>query len=249
MDKRTAQRQAEERAIRTKMAELHQELDALQARLQALDRTEDQPPRSRQVHLAFRLGAAPPREAPEPAPVITLPSVPRKPMDPLERLAQAARGTFFFVPRPDEGPNPPVALWLRTDARPSAERAAPDLEFRAAVFTGQESGVVLVVVLMRLGPEEPENLYEAWLDASEEETAGVLKALVAQEALEVRFYGDDCCLEQVLQVPNPLQALADRARKLITGVRPWSADAFHAARTAVFQQYPTVRALWRALKA
>jgi len=250
MDKRTAQRQAEERAIRTKMAELHQELDALQARLQALDRAEDRPPRLQQVRLAFQLGASPPREAPAPAAVLTIPSVPRKPMAPLERLAQAARGTFFFAPGPDEGPDPPVALWLRADARPGAERAAaPDLEFRAAVFTGPQSGVVLVVVLIRLGPEEPESLYEAWLDASEEATAGVLKALAAQEALEVRLYGDDCRLEQVLQVANPLQALADRAREMTTGARPWSADAFHAARTAVFRQYPTVRALWRALKA
>jgi hypothetical protein len=250
MDKRTAQRQAEERAIRTKMAELHQELDALQVRLQALGRPGDQPASPRQVHLAFRLGASPPREAPEPAPVITLPSVPREPMDPLERLAQAARGTFFFAPGPGEEPDPPVSLWLRADARPGAERAAaPDMEFRAAVFTGRESGVVLVVVLMRLGPEEPENLHEAWLDASEEETAGVLKALVTQEALAVRLYGDGCRLGQVVQVPNPLQALAARARQLSTGVRPWSADAFHALRTAVFQQYPTVRVLWRALKA
>jgi hypothetical protein len=250
MDNRTGQWQAEERAIRTRMAELHQELDALQARLQALGRSEDQLPQSRQVHLAFRLGAAPPHEPPAPAPVTIIPSVPHKPLDPLERLAQAARGTFFFAPTLDAGPNPPAAVWLRADARQIADHTAtPDTEFRAAVFNGQKSGMVLVAVLMRLGPEEPESLYEAWLDASEDATAGLLKALAAQDALEVRLHGEDCRLEQVVQVPNPLQAFAARAGQLITVRRPWSADAFHEARTAVFKQYPTARALWRALKA
>jgi hypothetical protein len=249
MEERDVQRQAEEGAIRARMAELHQELDALQARLQALGRTEGQPP-PRPVHLAFRLGASPPREPPAAAPVPTPLSVPHKPPEPLERLAQAARGTFFFAPTPDGGPDPPVALWLRADARQSTDRgAASATEFRAAVFTSQESGVVLVVVLLRLGPEESEDLYEAWLDVSEEGTAGVLEALAAQEALAIRLHDEEGRLERVVEVPNPLRGLAARARQLSTGRRPWSADAFHAARTAVFRQYPTARALWRALKA
>jgi hypothetical protein len=184
------------------------------------------------------------------APVITIPSVSKKPMDPLERLAQAARGTFFFAPKQDEGPDRPVALWLRTDAGQFAGfGAAPDVEFRAAVFTGQDSGVVLVAVLVRLGPEEPENLYEAWIDASDEDTGGVLEALAAQDVLEMRLYGDECRLGRVLQVPNQLQGLAARARELIAGMPPCSADTFYQARTALYKQYPTVRALWRALKA
>jgi len=78
VEERAAQRQAEEGAIRARMAELHQELDVLQARLQALGRTEGQPP-PRPVHLAFRLGASPPGEPPVAAPA-----------PPPERAAQAA---------------------------------------------------------------------------------------------------------------------------------------------------------------
>ena len=247
MARRTTQQETEENAIRTRMAELQQELNTLQARLQALARAREQPPQ-RHVRIAFQLGASPPREPSESAPVTTIPSAVKKPMDPLERVAQSSRGTFFFAPK-EEGVNQPVALWLRTDPALIAELgAAPDMEFRGAVFTGPESGVVLVAVLLRLGPEEAEDLYEAWIDASEEDTRGVLEALAEQEVLEIRLYGDECRLERVLQIANQLQALAARARKLIVGKRPWSADSFHEARTALYKQYPTVRALWRALR-
>ncbi len=240
--------QAEEHTLRARVAELRQELDALQARLQALTRASEPSPRSRHLHVAFRLGAAP-QECAVSAPVIRPGGVPpHKPVSPRERLSRSARGTFFFAPTHEEGEGA-VALWVHSDSE-QIDRlgTAPEVEFRAAVFTDPEGRVALVVVLVRLGPEEPENLFESWLDEASEATGGVLEALAEQESLEARLHGDDCRLERVLQVVNPLRAFAAEARRTLRGLRPWSADASHDARRAVYQQHPTTRSLWRALK-
>jgi hypothetical protein len=248
MDGKTTPLEAEERALRARIEELRQELDVFEARLHAIAH-ERESPRSRQVRVAVRLGASPAQPPVVSGPLIPSSVVPpHKPVSVLERLAQSARGTFFFAPRQDEADRS-VALWVRSDSEQSARLgASPDVEFRAAVFTGHERGVALVVVLVRLGPEEPENLFEGWLDEASEATGGVLEALAEQESLDIRLHGDDCRLERVLRVPNPLRAFAAEARRALRALPPWSADASHDARAAVYQQHPTTRSLWRALK-
>ncbi|MCC6420799.1 MAG: hypothetical protein IT429_21400 [Gemmataceae bacterium] len=243
-------RAAEMRAIQVRMEELRRELDTLEARLTAVAHGGAAPPPPRQLHMAFRLGPAT-HEPPLSVSVAGSPGAARKPpTHPQDRLAQSARGTFFFAPAGGEGTGRPVALWLRTTSRQiAALGTAPDVEFRAAILSGHEWGAVVVVALVRLGPEEPENIYEALLDASDEETRGELEALAGQETLDLRLHGDDGQLERTLHVPNALRPLAAEAARMSSAMRPGSPDPFHAARAAVYQQYPTPRALWRAFKA
>jgi hypothetical protein len=142
-------------------------------------------------------------------------------------------------------------LLVRGDSgRLAALGEDPDVEFRGGVFTQPKSGVALVPVLVRIGAgEEPENLYEAWVNESPGGAREVLQALAADERLALYLYGSDGGLERFLRVPNPLRVFAGEVLRMTAGLRPMCGDAFHEARTAVYKQHPTTRALWRALKA
>jgi hypothetical protein len=113
-----------------------------------------------------------------------------------------------------------------------------------------EAGVALLPVVVWLGSEqESEGLYEAWLNQAPLGLRETLQGLAAQEEIVVYLHGDDCRLERVLRVPNPLGAFASGALDMTAAARMLSPDEFHQARTTVYKQHPTIRALWKVLKA
>jgi hypothetical protein len=252
METTAAELEAEQQQIRARIDELRSELAALQTRLQEVERATEQRPRLRPLRTHIRLVASTEPEKHAPAPVKRVPAgVSDRPVDPLQVLRQSARGSALFAPRDVGGAREEMALLVRGESRRVAALGQdPAIEFRAGAFTQPELGVVLVPVLARIGPEdEAGNLYEAWVNESATGLKETLKGLAVQEQIIVYLYGDDCWLERVFQVPNPLRVFAQEALTLVGGARPLSADEFHQARTAVYKQHPTVSALWKALRA
>jgi hypothetical protein len=122
------------------------------------------------------------------------------------------------------------------------------VEFRAGLFTLAEAGVSLVPILVRVGPDEHETIYEVWANTHAAGLGTLLQALATQESIAIDLYGDGNHPVRTLRVPNELQAFAGEAQRLTSGAAQLSEDAFHQARQVVYRQYPTVRALWKALK-
>jgi hypothetical protein len=245
----TAKLAAEEQQIRQRLEELQRELNGLQERLDEIARAKASHPKAPILRTDFRLAASLAPAKVEAAPPRVVPATsPEQPVDPLDVLRGASRGTALFAAL-GEPPDREIALLIRTSSD-WVDRLAehPDVEFRAGVFTLPEVNVTVVPVLVCIGSEDPDNLYEAWVNECGPDMGELLKELAAQPRLAVHLYGDGCRLERTLQVPNPLQAFAREALATIAGMRPLSADAFHQARRAVYEQHKTVRALWRALK-
>jgi hypothetical protein len=242
--------EAEQKQIRARIAELSSELSTLQARLQQIERVLEQQPRVRAIGGSIQLVAAAKPHRPQGAPVKVVSGAASKPpVAPIDLVRQLSRGTALFGAGPDDHGRGEVALLLRGESAHLASLGeSPDVQFRAGVLTLAEAGVALVPVVVCLGREpEPQNLYEAWVNDSVLGIGETLQALAVQEGIVVQLHGDDCRLERVLRVPNPLQAFARQALGIVRAARPLSADELHQARTAVYKQLPSVRALWRAL--
>jgi hypothetical protein len=243
--------EAQRRQIQARLEQLRPEWEALQARLEAITRAQErrlqQPEVRCQIHL---VGDVHPQDQ-QPTLVKVLSDVEtNRPVDAVELLEHATRGTALFAPRPGEDRRGEVALLIRgASQRLQALREPVDVQFRAGVFAEPQTKVVLVPILVCLGPEQaPEDLYEAWVNQSPGGLAETLAALAAQHDVELCLYGDGCRLERTFRVPSPLRAFAGAALDVARAGRPLSMDDFHQARAAVYQRHPTVRALWGALK-
>jgi hypothetical protein len=246
MQESTTNLQEEERQLRERIGELRRELEALQARLDAICREREQRPRVRNFRTDFRIAAtAGAKRQDQPPGVVTVRPKSRPPTDPLEELRRSPRGTALFAPVSGE-----VALLVRADEEQLAQlEGHPEVEFRAGLFTLADAGVVLIPILVRVGPEERETIYEAWGNDYAAGLDNLLQAFATQESIAVHFYSDGNRLAQTVRVDNELQPFASEAQRMSLGATELSEDAFHQARQAVYRQYPSVRALWKALKA
>jgi hypothetical protein len=245
---KTATTPDEVRRLRERIDRLQEELSTLQARLKEIDRQPEPPPR-RAFRTDFRIIATPEEGWQESVRATYVPRLTAVgSADPRAELCHAPRGTALFAVEPVEGRRE-LALLVRAGSGRIAQLGqAPDVEFRAGLFTAEGSGVVLVPVLVRIGPAEDEHLYEAWGNENATGLGELLEALAVRESIVVCLHGDDNHLERTLRVPNALQAFAAEARRLTASVAPLSGDAFHQARQAVYKQHPTVWSLWKALK-
>jgi hypothetical protein len=224
MDTQAAKLDAEERQIRDRLVAIQQELGTLEARL---------------AEIAQQKQRLPPTGGPAALPKSA------KPVDPVEVLRRAPRGTALFA----IGPDGAASLFVSADAdRIDALGADPDIEFRTGVFTPPGTGLALVPILVRIGSDEAENVYESWLNDSPGGFAGVLAALAGQERIALPIYGDGSRLERTLEVQNPFTDFARQILAAHPGAATVSADAVHQAKQVVYKQYPSARALWKALK-
>jgi hypothetical protein len=242
--------EAEEQRICQQIQTIRRELDALQARLDELSRDREGPAPGRTLRTDFRIVAAPEPAAQESvrARLIARPSA-ANPVEPREVLQQLPRGAALFIPEVIDGPNRDVALLVRADSEDVAQLGAdPLVEFRAGLFTPLAAGGVGLPVLVRIGPVERGTVYEAWASEYGPGLSKLLQALAAQECLAISLYGDSYHVERTLRVPNDLRTFAREVLSQTGGMPRLSADAMHQARQAVYRQYPTARALWKALE-
>jgi hypothetical protein len=240
----------EEQAIRERMEKLQAELGALQDRMDEIARDKEKQPRVRGLRTDIRISAAPELAEQERIQAKVVPDIsPAGPINPLEWLRQSPRGSGLFAPDP-AGDEHGVALLFRTESgHITALGDDPGIEFRAAVFRLWTSNAVLVPVVVRVGPDEPENLFEAWANEYGSGLNSLMEALARQERIALCFYDDDGRVEQIFRVPNQLQAFAKELLRMGAGAGSMSVDTFHQARQAIYKQYTTLRSLWRALQA
>jgi hypothetical protein len=173
---------------------------------------------------------------------------PLQPMntDSLAVLARMRPGSALFAREQlDQGPWEIAWLVREESARIAGLGPAPEIEFRAGVF--EEGPVLLVPVLVRVGPQSKQAVYESWINQHAEGMGGTLETLADQPRLVVHLYGEGCGLVRTLTIGNQLATFAGQALAAIVGRPTWSMEAFDQAREQVYQQYPQVWDLWRAL--
>ena len=115
-------------------------------------------------------------------------------------------------------------------------------------FQGRE--ILLIPIVVRVGLEVQEHLWESWLNVHQGEPEGglvYLQDLARQDRLTLHWYGDHRTRERSLVVSNQLRAFAQQAMSEAEQYQPWPMLAFDRARAQLEQRYPSVLALWQAL--
>jgi len=118
----------------------------------------------------------------------------------------------------------------------------PVIEARAGLFN--EGDVQLLAIMVKVQDE----LYETWFNYHQrgENSEKYLNDWVEQEDLAVIFFSGTG-LERSVRIRNLLSDLGRRALPLLREAEPWSMEDFDAARARLYERYPTVGDLWKAL--
>lgn len=141
--------------------------------------------------------------------------------------------------------------WLIRDQsdRWEARKHRLDVEFRFDLMleplARQGLTVALVPVLVRVGAESWENIYETWIDPL---ASGTLELLVYQQQVKVALFDEAGQCVRTLAGPNLMQSFARRTVPLIAARPPWSPPEFVEARQAIYSRYPDPWRLWLALE-
>lgn len=124
----------------------------------------------------------------------------------------------------------------------------PEVEFRARLMIEPAGGtrVGLVPVVVRVGPQQKENLYESWLNERAAVDYSILDLLAAQPRITLHIYGDR--EQRRLAVRNSLASFAQTAAAEIRRLPPWLMGDFDQAREGIYRRHPSVLTLWSALK-
>lgn len=173
-------------------------------------------------------------------------------VDPFVLIASSQPGSAIFS-RVQITPGLWETAWLirEESGRFKALGPSPAVSFRAGLIVRDAVG--LIPILVRVGPEEPERVYETWLNVHQGGPDGgkrYLEDLATQDRLVVLLFGDQGRKERALRVSNQLMDFARKALEEGGGLAtlpPWPMDAFDAARQGVYERYPTVWELWKAL--
>lgn len=168
--------------------------------------------------------------------------------DALTVIRDAPPGTALYGrERIDTGASE-VAWYLREfSERISQLGVGPAIEIRGNVI--EYAHVLLMPILIRVGEERQEHIWETWLNAQQRENAGIdaLSDLAIQPRIVVHFVGESVTIERSLTRSNPLQSLARDVLARLVRYPEWSMVQFDAARWRIYARYPTVLDLWRAL--
>lgn len=122
----------------------------------------------------------------------------------------------------------------------------PTVEFRAGAF--DEGGVVVLPVLLRIGGDDPDQIYETCMNAYQIEGENIyLHDLAWQEHLRLHLYDERGQWQDTLTVPNSLQALAHGVLERRAAYQPSTNAAFEYARDKLYGDSGDVPGLWQAL--
>lgn len=167
--------------------------------------------------------------------------------EPLTVLNQLPPGSAIYSREQIDGGAWEIAWLVREDTgRIQKLGPAPAIEFRAGGI--EQSGVLLFPVLVRVGKDHRESIYETWINAHAVGQPNPLDTLLVQPRIVVHLYGDRCELVRTLQVTNLLQPFPRQALDKLSEYPPWSMSAFDRARELTYRDWPDVSALWQALQ-
>lgn len=144
---------------------------------------------------------------------------------------------------------PEIIFLVREESARIAAHVGPLIEIRSAVLL--EEGVALVPVLLRVGEEKAENIFETWLNfCSPDLGLRAFKALAKQPRVLVAMYGDSLRQERSIECVNSWGGFFETAAKQILRLgSTWSMGEFDAAREKIYTAYPTVWDIWCAMQA
>jgi len=160
-----------------------------------------------------------------------------------EAILQAPPGACVYAMTRLERGADEVALLIRERSGIIADLGrAPRIEIRASLI--READVYLIPLLTCIEGE----LYETWINYHAEGGRQAVECLAIQDHLTIHLYDDDRHRARSLAIPHHLTEFWREAARLLAPSPPWSMAAFDAARERVYRRYPTVQALWDALR-
>jgi hypothetical protein len=122
----------------------------------------------------------------------------------------------------------------------------PTVEFRAGAF--DEGGVVVLPILLRIGADDPDRIYDTCINAYQIEGENIyLQDLARQERLHIHLYDERGQRQGTLTVPNSLRTLAQSVLERQTAYQPSTMAAFEYARDKLYIDHGDVPGLWKAL--
>ena len=167
--------------------------------------------------------------------------------DTLARLRQGPPGRALYSRVQAEDGHWETVWLIRDDSqRLKTLGPAAAVEFRAGAF--DEGGVVVLPILVRLGPEESDSIYDTCINAYQIEGENVyLQDLVRQDRMHIHLYDDDGEFVHTLTAPNCLREFAQGVLERQSSYQPSTTAAFEYARQRLYTNYADVWALWHAL--
>jgi hypothetical protein len=172
-------------------------------------------------------------------------------VDPVTILAQQPPGSALFSRNQLDRDTWEVSWLIREESARIATLHQPDIEFRAGAMEQGWQGqwILLIPILVRIGPEQQDNIFEAWLNLYAEGGGIIyLHDLARQDRLVLHFYGDRMQRERSLVISNQLKAFAQQGLTLAERFQPWEMRTFDRAREQLYARYPSVMALWQSLR-
>ena len=166
----------------------------------------------------------------------------------LERLFQLPPGAAFLYHRPNT--NNPLVWVLRDETQHLEELSNGPLTFRAGAFctrrVGSRSRTILpVAVLLCLGPECEENIYEYWINPRQET---ILQSMLEVSTIGVRLYDEDFTLVRERDEPNVLKNFAQETLNHLQSFEPWETQHYRQARRKLEDRYADSWSLWKGLE-
>ena len=134
-------------------------------------------------------------------------------------------------------------IWLREEAHRIPKWGVSRVEVRTGLLLAD--GVSLIPVLLRTGSRDDE-LWEMWINACALGSDALLAALATQQRVLVHWTTETGIARTTALTWHP-QAVIATMRTHLAQQPAWSMAAFEAARNTLYQQYPTIPDLWKAL--
>ena len=168
--------------------------------------------------------------------------------DPAAVIAQMPPGSAVYARQSIDGGPMEVSFLVREDSSRIQAMGSPLIEIRAAII--YQDAVGLVPVLVRIGEERQENIFETWWNycASDGSGPGLFRTMASQPRVALCFFGDSRAQERAIEVVNSWGEFFRRAGDILSAMPAWPMAAFDQAREKVYGKYPSVMALWRAVE-
>ena len=166
-------------------------------------------------------------------------------IDPLDFIAQcpagmANLGVVSFEDRPDQLE---ITIYVREDTSRINALDNPDVELRSTNML--VDGVYIAPLLVRIGKEKQENIFEMWLNffASEKK----IRLLGEQDRIVLSFVGDSRKVERKIKVKNSWRDYFEQLYKVCSVQQKWSMKEFDRAKQEMYAKYPAIMDLWQGI--